>query len=77
MLTLEYINWVFFSLIFAIPAGYLVVNKLFSRTAYHTGLSFWIFLLAGAIVLFIAFCTVGWQAYRLASKNPSETLKYE
>ncbi len=77
MLTFEYIYKVFFSLIFAIPAGYLVINKLFSRTAYHTDLSFTIFLLAGAIVLFIAFCTVGWQAYRLALKNPAETLKYE
>jgi putative ABC transport system permease protein len=54
-----------------------VVNKLFSRTAFHTELSFWIFLLAGVFVLFIAFITVGYQAYRLAFKNPAETLKYE
>lgn len=77
MLITEYINWVFISLIFAIPAGYLAMNKLFSRTAYHTELSFQIFLLAGVIVLLIAVCTVGWQAYRLALKNPAETLKYE
>jgi putative ABC transport system permease protein len=77
LLTMEYIIWVFISLFFAIPAGYLVVNKLFSRTAFHTELSFWIFLLAGVFVMFIAFVTVGYQAYRLAFKNPAETLKYE
>jgi len=77
MMTQEYLIWVFISLILAIPAGFLVVNKLFSRTAFHTRLSFWIFLLAGVIVLIIAVCTVSWQAFRLASKNPAETLKYE
>jgi ABC-type antimicrobial peptide transport system permease subunit len=77
LLTMEYVIGVFISLFFAIPAGYLVVNKLFSRTAFHTELSFWIFLLAGVFVLFIAFITVGYQAYRLAFKNPAETLKYE
>lgn len=77
MLTLEFINWVFIGLILAVPAGYLAVNKLFSTTAYHPGLSFQIFLLAGVIVLFIAVCTVGWQTYRVALKNPAETLKYE
>jgi len=77
MLTLEYISRVLFSLIFAIPAGYLIVNKLFSRTAYHTDISLSIFLIASTIVMVIAFCTVGWQAYRLALKNPAETLKYE
>jgi putative ABC transport system permease protein len=77
MLTKEYLIWVFISLIFAIPAGYLVVSKLFLRTAFHTSLSFWIFLLAGAIVLCIAVCTVGWQAYRVSVQNPAKTLKYE
>jgi ABC-type antimicrobial peptide transport system permease subunit len=77
MLTKEYLVWVSVSLVFAIPAAYLVISKLFSRTAYHTKLSFWIFLLAGIIVLSIAVCTVGWQAYRLSRQNPSRTLKYE
>lgn len=76
-MTHEYIDWVLISLVLAIPAGYLVVNKLFSRTAYHTKLSFWIFVFAGIIVLVITLCTVSWQAYRLALKNPAETLKYE
>jgi putative ABC transport system permease protein len=77
MLTVEYVYRVILSLIFAVPAGYLVINKLFSRTAYHTDLSISIFVLAGIIVLLIAYCTAGWQAYRLALKNPAETLKYE
>ncbi len=77
MLIKEYLIWVSVSLVFAIPAGYLVINKLFSRTAYHTKLSFWIFFLAGIIVLTIAVCTVGWQAYRLSRQNPAKTLKNE
>jgi putative ABC transport system permease protein len=76
-MTHEYIEWVLISLVFAIPAGYMVVNKLFSRTAYHTKLLFWIFVFAGIIVLVITLLTVSWQAVRLASKNPAETLKYE
>ncbi len=77
MMTHEYISWVLFGLVFAIPVGYMVVHKLFSRTAYHTKLSCWIFILAGLIVLVIALSTVIWQTYRLAVKNPAETLKIE
>jgi ABC-type antimicrobial peptide transport system permease subunit len=76
-LTQDYIAWTLISLVFAIPTGYMVVNKLFSRTAYHTELSFWIFIFAGIIVLIITLFTVSWQAYTLATRNPAETLKHE
>jgi putative ABC transport system permease protein len=77
MLTKEYLKWVFISLIFAIPAWYLIVSKLFSRTVFQTRLSFWIFLLAAVIVLLIAFGTVSWQVYKVSVQNPAKTLKYE
>ena len=77
MLTKESFYQILISLSLAVPAGYLIVNKLFSRTAYHTDISFMTFLLAILIVMCVAICAVGFQAYRLASKNPVETLKCE
>jgi hypothetical protein len=77
MLSVEYARYVAFSFLFAIPAGFLLMNKLFSRTAYHTNISAAIFVVAALFVLVIALSTVSWQAYRIAVCNPAETLKYE
>lgn len=77
MLTAEYARYVVYSFLFAIPAGYLLVSKLFSRTAYHTNISVMIFLMAALFVFLTAVCTAGWQALRIALRNPAETLKYE
>ncbi len=64
----------------AIPAfiiGYNIMNDWLSDFEYHTSISITSFILILIIVtVFVAF-TTGFQAYRAATANPSEKLKYE
>ena len=45
--------------------------------AYHVGLEWWVFLLAGALALLIALLTVSVQAIKVAIANPVKSLRTE
>jgi len=45
--------------------------------AYRTDLSWWIFLAAGALAIFIAILTVSLQTIRAAVMNPVKSLRTE
>jgi putative ABC transport system permease protein len=77
LLSGEYIIWVMISIIIACPIAWYVMNKWLQNFAYRISISLWLFILAGAIALLIAFLTVSWQSYRAAGKNPIEALRYE
>lgn len=71
------ILWTFIALTIATPVAWFVMQKWLENFAYKTGLNWWIFVLAGLMALFIALLAVTWQAYRTASRNPVEALRYE
>jgi putative ABC transport system permease protein len=77
LLSREYIILVMISIIIACPIAWYAMNKWLQNFAYRINVSVWVFALAGAIALLIAFLTVSWQSYRAASKNPVEALRYE
>ncbi|HAN17251.1 MAG: hypothetical protein A2X13_00200 [Bacteroidetes bacterium GWC2_33_15] len=77
MLTSEFIKWVVTAYIIACPVAYYIATKWLQNFVYRTQLSWWIFVLSGIIVLVITLLTVSWQSYRVASKNPVESLRYE
>jgi putative ABC transport system permease protein len=77
LLSREYIIWVIISIVIACPIAWYAMNKWLQNFAYRINVSVWVFALAGAIALLIAFLTVSWQSYRAASKNPVEALRYE
>ena len=45
--------------------------------AYSNGIDWWVFPLAGALTLLVAFLTVALRAIGVATKNPVEALRYE
>lgn len=61
----------------ACPIVFFAVNKWLQNFAYRTEISWWIFALAGCIVLGITLLTVSSQALRAGQRNPVETLRYE
>ena len=61
----------------AVPILRYFMKSWLQHFAYHAGLDWWIFALAGLIALGIAAITVSWQAVRAATANPVEALKYE
>lgn len=77
LLNKDFVKLVAIAFTIATPVALLVMQKWIRNYAYKTELSWWIFLLAGAIALGITLLTVTWQSWRAATKNPVEALRYE
>ncbi len=73
----SYILWIVIATIIASPIAYYAMHKWLENFAYKTTLSWWFFVLAGGIALFIALLAVTWQTWQAANKNPVEALRYE
>ena len=77
LLNKDFIRWVALAYIIAVPISWYVMHRWLENFAYKTNISWWIFVLAGALTLMIAFLTVSWQSYRAASANPVKSLRTE
>lgn len=77
MFCYEYMKWVGIAFVIACPIGYLLMDRWLSSFAYQTPISWWLFPLAGGVVLLITALTVLGQTYRTASRNPVSSLRYE
>ncbi|MCH4897168.1 ABC transporter permease [Marinilabiliaceae bacterium JC040] len=72
-----YLKWLAIAFVLACPTGYLIVKEWLSFYTYKTEISWWIFALAGLILLFITVCTTSYINYKTASTNPINNLKDE
>ena len=73
----DFLKWVVTAFVIAIPISWYAMNDWLSNFAYRTNLSWWIFALAGILVLGVAMITVSWQSFQAAIANPVEALKEE
>ncbi|MCB9051549.1 MAG: hypothetical protein H6556_19120 [Lewinellaceae bacterium] len=65
------------ALLAATPLAWYVMNKWLLNFAFRIDMSWWMFLLAGALALLIAFLTVSVQSVRAALSDPVKALRYE
>lgn len=77
MFYLEYIVWVGVAFLVASPIGYLLMTNWLNEFAYRVSIGWWMFPVAGLIVLSITVLTVVIQTWRAASRNPIQSLRYE
>jgi putative ABC transport system permease protein len=77
LLNKSFVKWVAVAFIIACPIAFYAMHKWLQNFAYKTGLSWWVFALAGIIALGIALLTVSLQSWRAATRNPVEALRYE
>ena len=77
MMTGEYTHWVVVANVIAWPVTYLAMTKWLQSFAYKVRLGWWVFALAGAMVLLIALLSISWQIVRAATANPVKSLRYE
>jgi len=77
LLSREFTKWVIVSNVIAWPIAFYTMNKWLQNFAYRTNLGIYIFILSGFIALVIAILTVSYQAFRSATVNPVDALKYE
>ncbi len=59
------------------PIAHFAMRNWLDNFAYRTDLSWWIFVLSGAVALAIALLTVGYHALRAALSNPVDALRHE
>ena len=77
LVTQDFLKLVVIAFIIAIPFSWYFSNRWLQDFAYKTTMSWWVFILAGGIAIFIAFLTIVWHSFRAASANPVEVLRNE
>nr|NQU90129.1 ABC transporter permease [Bacteroidota bacterium] len=77
MLNISFVKWIAIAFVIATPIAWYSMDKWLANFAYQTELSWWIFVLSGAITMTIVLVTVSWLTYRTARRNPIEALRYE
>jgi putative ABC transport system permease protein len=77
MLSVDFIKLILVSAMIAFPIAWWAMHKWLMNFAYRIDISWWIFLVAAAIALFIALTTISYQAIRAALMNPVKSLRTE
>lgn len=65
------------SFVIASPLAWYAMRSWLQDFAYRVDIEWWIFALAGAISVLIAFLTVSFQSIRAAHANPVDSLRSE
>jgi putative ABC transport system permease protein len=77
LLSKDFVLLVIISLVIASPiAGYLM-SRWLEDFAYRIHITGWVYIVAGVMAIFIALCTVSFQAIRAAIANPVNSLRSE
>jgi putative ABC transport system permease protein len=77
LISKEFIILISMAFVIAVPVGYYFVNKWLQDFAYRINVGWWMFALAGALVIAIAVITISFRAIRAAVANPIKSLRTE
>jgi putative ABC transport system permease protein len=77
LLNSNFLRWVLIAFLISVPISWYAMNRWLQGFTYKTEISWWIFALAGIIVMAVALITVSLQSWRTATRNPVEALRYE
>ncbi len=77
LMSRNFVIYVIFALIIALPMGYFFMNKWLDNFAYHINIQWWEFALAAFMALAITIFSVSYQALRSGLANPVDSLRYE
>ncbi|HXB28280.1 MAG TPA: ABC transporter permease [Puia sp.] len=77
MISKDFIKLVLIAFLIAFPVAWLMMNKWLQSFAYRINISWWVFALAGLLILAIALITVSFQAIKAAMANPTTSLRSE
>jgi putative ABC transport system permease protein len=77
MLSKDFVKLVFVSILVASPIAWWAMHKWLEDFVYKIDISWWVFVVAGAVALLIALITVSFQAIKAAVANPVKSLRTE
>jgi len=72
-----YMQLIGLSFLIACLITYSVMQSWLENLAYQIQLEIWYFLMAGALLVFIAFATMSFKSFRAAHGNPVDALRCE
>jgi len=78
-LSIEFSKWILLSVVIAWPIAYFLVDNWLQAFAYRIEVLdyTWIFIVSALIALAIALITIVYHAYRAATRDPVEAVKWE
>lgn len=77
LLTKSYFRLILIALLIAIPVANYVMGEWLEQFAYRISIHWWLFLIPGTLVVFIALLAVSGQTLKSARTNPVKALRYE
>ncbi|MBN1273246.1 MAG: ABC transporter permease [Candidatus Aminicenantes bacterium] len=77
LLSGEFVKWVLFANLIALPAAYYILNKWLAGFAYRTEFSLWFLLIPSVLTVGFAAFTVSYHTIKAAAANPVDSLRYE
>ncbi|WP_313235455.1 ABC transporter permease [Sphingobacterium multivorum] len=77
MLSTEFVKLVLIAFVISSPLAWWMMHKWLENFAYRIEMQWWMFVLAGALAVFIALITVSSQAIRAALTKPVDSLRDE
>ncbi|MFE2862282.1 MULTISPECIES: ABC transporter permease [Sphingobacterium] len=77
MLSTEFVKLVLIAIVISSPLAWWMMHKWLENFAYRIEMQWWMFVLAGALAVFIALITVSSQAIRAALTKPVDSLRDE
>jgi len=77
MLSKDFVKLVLIAFVIATPLAWYLMSKWLENYAYKIDVSWWIFALAGVIVLLLTTLTIGFQSIKAAITNPVKSLRTE
>ncbi|HXB06236.1 MAG TPA: ABC transporter permease [Puia sp.] len=77
LLSKDFLVLVLIAFVLASPLAWWAMHSWLQNFAFHIGVSWWVFALAGVLALLIALLTVSYQAIKVAIANPVKSLRTE
>jgi ABC-type lipoprotein release transport system permease subunit len=77
LLSKDFVFLVLIALIIAAPLSWYFMNQWLEDFAFRINISWWIYVIAGAMAILIALFTVSFQALKAAMANPVKSLRTE
>lgn len=77
MLSKEYVRLTVAAFVFSAPFAYYLLDKWLQGFTYHIPISWWMFVIPGLSILFIALLTVTAQSLKTALSEPADKLRSE
>jgi len=73
----NFIKLVIIAIVIACPLAYLIMQSWLSDFAYHTDMHWWIFMIAGLVIVSITLLTISIHGLRAMAENPVKSLRSE